>query len=344
MKKNDAEMSDDLKQGEGMYEKITKGLNVIFTLMFITGVVMGLVSSTLYTDNNADYTEIQPEFRTPEPIDCVLVDSKSGMIYVCYTESSAVNVYDSGTGTFLWALSAPYLRHSYFDLDGKTLTIYGASEAYLYDRKTGAFLEKGESDAYGLSFDLEDTTIQGEPVPGEVYYDAHDVFKVNPDGSRSMIVCAPWWADFFNVFIWWLVGFSAGLCKGALMLLDKVRQGVKAKKAAQGDFSGVFELTDKAAVFTVYFYRVESVVNILLGVSFVLLTASVPKVTLLLVPAAIGFILTQIILVNLLDRRILTDYEKKTVSMWRAVNCGTFIAAFLTLVVIMTFNGGELQL
>ena len=94
----------------------------------------------------------------------------------------------------------------------------------------------------------------------------------------------------------------------------------------------------------VYFYRVESVVNILLGVSFVLLTASVPKVTLLLVPAAIGFILTQIILVNLLDRRILTDYERKTVSMWRAVNCGTFIAALLTLVVIMIFNGGELQL
>ena len=327
-----------------MYEKIKKVLTVVFTAMFFLGIGMAFFSSFLYTDNNTDYKKIQPELRTPEPIECVLGDRKSSLIYVCYTEGSAVNVYDSESSEFLWAVSVPYLRHTYFDLDADRLFIYGANEAYLYDRKTGAFLEKGESDAYGLSFDLEDTTIQGEPVPGEVYYDAHDVFKVNPDGSRSMIVCAPWWADFFNVFIWWLVGFSAGLCKGALMLLDKVRQGVKAKKAAQGDFSGVFELTDKAAVFTVYFYRVESVVNILLGVSFVLLTASVPKVTLLLVPAAIGFILTQIILVNLLDRRILTDYEKKTVSMWRAVNCGTFIAAFLTLVVIMTFNGGELQL
>ena len=327
-----------------MYEKITKVLDVIFSVLFVLCIGMGLFSSFLYTDNNADYKKIQPELRTAEPIDCVMGDRKSDLIYVCYTEGSAVNVYDKMSGEFLWAVSVPYLRHTYFDLDADRLFIYGANEAYLYDRKTGAFLEKGESDAYGLSFDLEDTTIQGEPVPGEVYYDAHDVFKVNPDGSRSMIVCAPWWADFFNVFIWWLVGFSAGLCKGALMLLDKVRQGVKAKKAAQGDFSGVCELTDKAAVFMVYFYRVESVVNILLGVSFVLLTASVPKVTLLLVPAAIVFILTQIILVNLLDRRILTDYEKKTVSRWRAVNCGTFIAAFLTLVVIMTFNGGELQL
>lgn len=327
-----------------MYEKIKKALTAVFTAMFVLGIGMALTSSFLYIDNNADYKKIQPELRTPEPIDCVMGDRKSDLIYVCYAHGSAVNVYDKMSDEFLWAVSVPYLRHTYFDLDADRLFIYGANEAYLYDRKTGAFLEKGESDAYGLSFDLEDTTIQGEPVPGEVYYDAHDVFKVNPDGSRSMIVCAPWWADFFNVFIWWLVGFSAGLCKGALMLLDKVRQGVKAKKAAQGDFSGVFELTDKAAVFTVYFYRLESVVNILLGVSFVLLTASVPKATLLLVPAAIVFILTQIILVNLLDRRILTDYEKKTVSMWRAVNCGTFIAAFLMLVVIMTFNGGELQL
>ena len=275
----------------------------------------------------------------------MLGDRKSSLIYVCYTEGSAVNVYDSESGEFLWAVSVPYLRHTYFDLDADRLFIYGANEAYLYDRKTGAFLEKGESDAYGLPFDSEkDTSVEREPVPGRVYYDAYNVFKVNPDGSRTMIVSTPRWAWLFNVFIWWLVGFSAGLCKGALMLLDKVRQGVKAKKAAQGDFSGVFELTDKAAVFTVYFYRVESVVNILLGVSFVLLTASVPKVTLLLVPAAIVFILTQIILVNLLDRRILTDYERKTVSMWRAVNCGTFIAALLTLVVIMIFNGGELQL
>ena len=328
-----------------MYEKIKKVLTVVFTAMFFLGIGMAFFSSFLYTDNNTDYKKIQPELRTPEPIECVLGDRKSSLIYVCYTEGSAVNVYDSESSEFLWAVSVPYLRHTYFDLDADRLFIYGANEAYLYDRKTGAFLEKGESDAYGLSFDSEkDTSVEREPVPGRVYYDAYDVFKVNPDGSRSMIVCAPWWADFFNVFIWWLVGFSAGLCKGALMLLDKVRQGVKAKKAAQGDFSGVFELTDKAAVFTVYFYRVESVVNILLGVSFVLLTASVPKVTLLLVPAAIVFILTQIILVNLLDRRILTDYEKKTVSMWRAVNCGTFIAAFLTLVVIMTFNGGELQL
>lgn len=223
-----------------MYEKITKVLDVIFSVLFVLCIGMGLFSSFLYTDNNADYKKIQPELRTAEPIDCVMGDRKSDLIYVCYTEGSAVNVYDKMSGEFLWAVSVPYLRHTYFDFAADRLFIYGANEAYLYDRKTGAFLEKGESDAYGLSFDLEDTTIQGEPVPGEVYYDAHDVFKVNPDGSRSMIVCAPWWADFFNVFIWWLVGFSAGLCKGALMLLDKVRQGVKAKKAAQGDFSGVF--------------------------------------------------------------------------------------------------------
>ena len=328
-----------------MYEKIKKVLTVVFTAMFFLGIGMAFFSSFLYTDNNTDYKKIQPELRTPEPIECVLGDRKSSLIYVCYTEGSAVNVYDSESGEFLWAVSVPYLRHTYFDLDADRLFIYVANEAYLYDRKTGAFLEKGESDAYGLPFDSEkDTSVEREPVPGRVYYDAYNVFKVNPDGSRTMIVSTPRWAWLFNVFIWWLVGFSAGLCKGALMLLDKVRQGVKAKKAAQGDFSGVFELTDKAAVFTVYFYRVESVVNILLGVSFVLLTASVPKVTLLLVPAAIVFILTQIILVNLLDRRILTDYERKTVSMWRAVNCGTFIAALLTLVVIMIFNGGELQL
>lgn len=37
------------------------------------------------------------------------------MIYVCYTEGSAVNVYDGESGAFLLAVSAPYLRHTYFD-------------------------------------------------------------------------------------------------------------------------------------------------------------------------------------------------------------------------------------
>ncbi|MGN1443590.1 MAG: hypothetical protein ACI4XE_07060 [Acutalibacteraceae bacterium] len=327
-----------------MYEKITKGLDVVFSVLFVLCIGMCLFSSFLYTDNNADYMKIQPELRTPEPIECVLGDRKSSLIYVCYTEGSAVNVYDSESGEFLWAVSVPYLRHTYFNLAADRLVIYGANEAYFYDCKTGAFLEKGESDAYGLPFDLEDTTIQGEPVPGEIYYDTYDVYKVNPDGSSTMIVCAPWWVDLFFVPIWWLFGFSAGLGKGALMLLEKVRQGVKAKKAAQGDFSGEYELTDKAAAFTVRFYQAESVVHILLAVMIAIFTGSAPKVTLLAVPVAIVFILAQIVLVNLLDRRTLTVYEKKTVSMWKAVNWGTMISALLTLAVVSVLHGGELQL
>ncbi|MCI6770521.1 MAG: hypothetical protein MR567_00960 [Oscillospiraceae bacterium] len=328
-----------------MYEKITKVLDIIFSVLFVLCIGMALVSSFLYTDNNADYTVLQPELRTPEPIECVLDNRKSDLIYVCYTEGSAVNVYDSESGNFLWAVSVPYLRHTYFDLAADRLVIYGANEAYFYDCKTGAFLEKGESDAYGLSFELgENTAVQGEPVPGEIYYDLNDVYKVNPDGSRTMIVCAPWWVDFFNVFIWWMVGFSAGLGKGALMLFDKVRQGVRAKKAAQGDFSGEYELTDKTAIFTVRFYQAESVVHILLAVIIAIFTGSAPKVTLLAFPVAIVFILSQIVLVNLLDRRTLSTYEKKTVSMWKAINWSTLIVAFLTLVVIMTLNGGEIQL
>ena len=45
-----------------------------------------------------------------------------------------------------------------------------------------------------------------------------------------------------------------------------------------------------------------------------------------------------------LNRRTLSTYEKKTVSMWKAINWSTLIVAFLTLVVIMTLNGGEIQL
>ena len=45
-----------------------------------------------------------------------------------------------------------------------------------------------------------------------------------------------------------------------------------------------------------------------------------------------------------LNRRTLSTYEKKIVSMWKAINWSTLIVAFLTLVVIMTLNGGEIQL
>lgn len=327
-----------------MYEKITKVLNVVFSVLFVLCIGMCLVSSTLYTDNNADYTEIQPELRTPEPIECVLGDRKSSLIYVCYTEGSAVNVYDSESGEFLWAVSVPYLRHTYFDLAAGRLVIYGADEAYLYDSKTGAFLEKGESDAYGLSFELEDTAIQGEPVPGEVYYDLNNVYKVNPDGSRTMIVCAPWWVDCFFVPIWWLFGFSAGLGKGALMLLDKVRQGTRAKRDAQAGLLEELEMTDRTAAFAVRFYKAQSVIHLLAAAIFVLFTSSVPKVTLLIFPVALVFILSHIVLENLFEKKKLSDYEQKTVSMWNAVNWGTMIAAFLTLAVVIAFFGGEIQL
>lgn len=327
-----------------MYEKIRKVLNVVFTVMFVLGIGMALVSSFLYTDNNADYTEIQPELRTPDPIDCVLVDSKSGMIYVCYSESSAVNVYDEKSGAFLWAVSAPYLRHGYFDLDGKTLTIYGGSEAYLYDSRTGAFLEKGESDAYGLSFDIEEyTAIQGEPVPGEVYYDVYNVYRINPDGSKLMIVTASWWFDLFNVFIWWLVGFSGGLGVGALMLSDKVRQGIIAKREAGTVLLGEQEPTDRTAVFAVRFFKAQSVIHLLAAASFALFTSLAPKVTLLMLPVALAFILSHIVLDNLLERKKLSDYEQKTVSMWSTVNWATMIAACLTLAVVSVLHGGEIQ-
>ena len=328
-----------------MYEKIKKVLTVVFTAMFFLGIGMAFFSSFLYTDNNTDYKKIQPELRTPEPIECVLGDRKSSLIYVCYTEGSAVNVYDSESGEFLWAVSVPYLRHTYFDLDADRLFIYGANEAYLYDRKTGAFLEKGESDAYGLPFDSEkDTSVEREPVPGRVYYDAYNVFKVNPDGSRTMIVSTPRWAWLFNVFIWWLVGFSGGLGKGALMLLDKVRQGVTAKRDAETGLSGEQELTDRAAVFAVRFYKAQSVIHLLTAGCIVLLISSAPKVTLLMFPVAFLFIFSHIVLENLLEKKKLSDYEQKTVSMWNAVNWGTMIAAFLTLAVVIGFFGGEIQL
>ena len=181
-------------------------------------------------------------------------------------------------------------------------------------------------------------------MPGEIYYDTYDVYKVNPDGSRLMIVSALWWYDFFNIFIWWLVGFSGGLGKGALMLLDKVRQGVTAKRDAETGLSGEQELTDRAAVFAVRFYKAQSVIHLLTAGCIVLLISSAPKVTLLMFPVAFLFIFSHIVLENLLEKKKLSDYEQKTVSMWNAVNWGTMIAAFLTLAVVIGFFGGEIQL
>lgn len=328
-----------------MYEKMKKGLNVVFVLMFILGVGMCLISGFLTIDDNADYKRLQPELRTPELIDCVLGNSKTGMIYVCYTNGSAVNVYDETTGEFLWAVSTPYLRHSYFDLDTDRLYIYGAGEAYLYDSKTGAFLEKGESDAYSLSFDpQEDTSVQGEPVPGKVYYDRNEVYKINPDGSRKTIVAGEWWYLFFNVFMWWLVGFLGGLGKGALLLLDKIRPGIRLKKAAKTDSSGEYALSDRVAVFAVRFYRAESVGHILTAACFLLLINTVPQVTLLLFPDMLVFIIFGIIFSNLLEKRALSDYEKRIVTMWTAINWGAAVFAILTLVVLLMLHGGELTL
>ena len=201
-------------------KKETSTLFVIFKGLFIVSIAICLIGRGLCVRYTQNYWDLQRELFAPDEISTVLYDDDQEQLYVCYSDSSYVNVY-TGSGEFLWAVSTPILRNAYYELQEKRLMIYKSDEnVYIYNSSDGSFIECANVEDLTLEFNHETEKTIIHPK-GEFYFDTYQVYKVHSDGTKEAVITRPWWYWCFNFKVFWCIAFPCGLVINIYEILEK---------------------------------------------------------------------------------------------------------------------------
>ncbi len=203
-----------------------KKLNILRAVLIAVAaicIMTALISRTACIRNTVDYEKVQDELFAPDIIKTVLYDEKSGQLYVCYNDASYVNVY-SEDGDFLWAVSTPYLRSTYFAIEDGRLIVYNA-EAFVYAASDGTFIERTDADAIGLWDKSEPQDTSRDNIGGNFSFDSFQVYRISSDGETAVIVERPWWYMCLHPVLCWCVGFVALLVAVPSFIFEKRQFG-----------------------------------------------------------------------------------------------------------------------
>ena len=306
-------------------------LYTIFAAWFIVGVAIGLIGRGICIRDTQNYWELQPELFAPDEISTVLRDKEHKTLYVCYYDTSYVNVYNE-SGEFLWAVSTPYLRNPYYELQKDRLIIYDI-DAYIYNSADGSFIECVNAEDLTLEYNwLNETT--DEILEGEFYFGTYQVYRGNSDETLETIVARPWWYWCFNFSMCWIFAFIGAIGIGITVFLQKrkeyklVKKNVKLKNRKQKVMYHYFRIT--SAVQIVY-----AVLNIIFGFFGGILCIG-------LIPIGIHFIFSSIILHNMLDHMSVAEDEMTVLNYWRLVELFSFLAAFFSVAAVAIFFGQQM--
>ncbi len=309
-----------------------KRLNVLYKIsvaIFTLGISIGLICVTFFNSKSYEnYTEIQPESFVPDEIETVLYDEDLKQIYVCYNEANCVNVYTQN-GEFLWCVGTPYLRNTDFELqDGKLIICDG--NAYVYDSSNGEFIGLENEENLNLSYDWnEDCTI--ELQDGKIIWDLYDVYRVDTQDNWETIIPRAWWHYLCNIGLWWCVGFTGAAGVGLSIFLR-----------SRGDYKSVKKKTSfkskKAEKITNYF-KVTSYVQIAYTILNLICIAFGGILCIGLIPLAIHFIVSNIVLWNMCDILQISTDEEKILNYYKIVNLATFIIAFISVGIVAGITG-----
>lgn len=306
-------------------------LFVVFILTILTGIAIGLVGRSICTRDNENYQKVQVELFAPDEIATVLHDEDLHQIYVCYNDASYVNVY-SEEGRFLWAVSTPYLRNVYFELSNNQLIVYNSADAYIYDSSNGTFVEKKKSDDIDLIYDWENEYTD-KFQNGEFYFDTYQVYKAQEDGSLTTVVARPWWYWVFNFGVCWCVSFVGAIGMGSIIFLEKRKEYRKTQDATRYSKQTTV-IENRKARFILKYFRIISIIHVIYAIFdivFGLLLNGILCIGIL--PLAIHFIISNIVIWNMLDHIRLTEDEQTIIDYWKVCETGTFIIAFLSVIV-----------
>ena len=302
---------------------------IIGVVLFLCGVGWSMLSTAICWNENEQYTEIQPESFTPDVIETILHDEDLHQIYVCYNTANYVNVY-SESGEFLWAVATPYLRNSGFDLVDDTLVIYD-DDAYVYNAANGAFLRLDQEENLDISFTVDDEYTD-EFEDGEFYFDDHQVYQGNADGTLRTIVARPWWHRLFNFEVGWGLGALGGILIGIAIFIRRRKSYTAVKQTVK------FQ-TRKANVIANYF-KITSIVHIVYAVLDVIVGFFGGFLCIGIIPLGLHFIVSNIVLYNMLNTLSVSQKERAVLEYWKACELGTFVVAFGSVIVAAAIAGG----
>ncbi len=305
-------------------------VGILCLVLFIGGIGLGLVGRSLCVRNTQNYQDLQPELFAPEEIATVLHHKETKQIYVCYNDASYVNVY-SQSGQFLWAVSTPYLRNVYFELDEDKLIIYN-DEAYIYSALDGSFVDCVNVDALDyLDYDWEDNPVTDEFQAGELYYDTYQVYTGQADGTLKTIVTRPWWYWIFHFGVDWCIAFSGAVIFGISMFLETRKEWNSVKKGLL--------IKDKEVAFILKYYRITSIVQGVYLFANVLVGFFGGFLILGIIPLVLHFILSSAILGNRLRKYVLTSHETTAFEYWNLMRIITIVIAFFSVIIVGVMIG-----
>ena len=305
-----------------MSDRTKKWITGLLIFVFHAAVVVALLTRVFCIRDTKDYDQLQPELKAPDVIATVLHKPELGQIYVCYNDASYVNVYTED-GTFLWAVSTPYLRNVYFAIWDEKLIIYNG-DAYVYDAADGSFLELSDIDTLGLNHDTEGE-ITGEFEAGTFYYDTYQIYRGTANGDVETIISRPWWYMLTNFVACWCIAFTCAMGFLALRFFDKVSAWWSVRKQVR------FE--SKTARVVLAYLRTTSVSQLLFAVGVNIAAIYHLDFSLGLMVVGIHFIVSNWVIWNILDHIDADKDQQKVLRFWKAFEFATFIAAFFSVVV-----------
>ena len=304
----------------------------LFVVVFVSGILVGMKGEDLCMHDNAAYSARQREIFVPEEIDTVLYDEDLRQLYVCYNDASCVNVYNE-KGSFLWAVSTPYLRSTYFVLRDDQLVIYGLFDAYVYCSADGTFIEKDAVENLDLSYEWENEPAE-KVEAGGFYFDTYQLYRAEEDGSLTTIVARPWWYWIFNLSFFGTLSLCGAIGIFTVLFVEHRKHNRALRKELHAVRYSV-ELSDPRATPLLKYFRATVVVhlvyivlNVILGLLFEGL------ITILIIPLAIHLIASTIVVTTKLCGIEMTEKEEEIVGYWQTRTVVTFLLAFLSVFVV----------
>ncbi len=297
-------------------------------ILFVSGISIGSIGRGICRIDNQNYTEIQSEMTLPDVISTVWMDEDLKQIYVCYDDADSVNVY-TFEGEFLWCVSTPYIRNTYFELQEGKLIIYG-EDAYIYNSKKGEFIGKEKAEDLQLGYEWENDQTANISA-GELYFDSYQVYMADSDGEMITIVSRPWWHWLFNFGVCWFVSFVGAVGIGINIFIGKKREHDEVKERV------VFK-TQKAKIIAKYM-KITSVVQTIFAVLDIVIACFGTFIGIGIIPIALHFIVSGWFIHNMIYSAASDEAEEKVLRYLHTVEWATMIIAFFSVIIAVGLAG-----
>lgn len=323
--------------------KIAKIVIIVCNILFCTGITIGLVGRVLCIRDTYNYQELQPELFAPDEIKTTIWDEDSNKLYVCYNDASYVNVY-SGEGEFLWAVSTPYFRNTYFAIVSEQLVIYGRDVAYVYDAENGTFITKTDTE----SLDIEDW--ENEKVkdlePNTFYFQTYEVIKTDENGVPSVFISRPWWYWIFNFGLCMTFSFINAAVLGICLFIQShqrysaARAKLEAKNKKPKCTNKKAKISNRKAAFVLKYYKVDTAISLVYAVADIIAGIFFDGILCIgIMPVALHFMISNAILYNIQESLSVSQEEKDILEHWKLRNIYSFIIAFFSVIIAVACTG-----